>query len=80
MAILGGLLAVLVTVVLLAYSIPILWPILTTASANITAMTGTDEGTAAIQAFWPMILLFIGLGVAVAIIVYVYRRFFSGTF
>lgn len=74
-AIVGSLVAVVVVIIVLANAIPVLWPLATGASGNITAMTGTDAGTTTIQAFWPIILLLVGLGVAVGLIVYALRRF-----
>ena len=73
--ILGALIGVVVVIIVLANAIPVLWPIATGASANITAMTGTDAGTETIQAFWPIVLLLVGLGIAISLIVYALRRF-----
>jgi len=73
--ILYALLGVVIVVIVLANAIPVLWPMATDASGNITAMTGTDAGTTTIQAFWPVVLLLVGLGVAVGLIVYALRKF-----
>jgi hypothetical protein len=62
-------------IVVLGYAIPVLWPVATTASENITAMTGTDEGTVIIKAFWPVVLLLVGLGAAVGLIVFALKQF-----
>ena len=75
----GGLLTavsgIVVTIIVLARAIPVLWPLATEASANITAMEGTDAGTTTIVAFWPVVLLIVGLGVAIGLIVYALKRF-----
>ena len=75
MSILIGLISTIVVIVVLSVAVPILWPIAIGASGNITAMTGTDAGTTTIQAFWPIILLIVGLGVAVGLIMYALRKF-----
>ena len=75
----GGLLTavigIVVTIIVLARAIPVLWPLATEASENVTAMTGTDAGTTTIVAFWPIILLLVGLGIAIGLIVYALKRF-----
>ena len=75
LGILAGLISVVVVLIVLGTAIPVLWPLATATSDNITAMTGTDAGTTTIQAFWPVILLVIGMGVAVGLIVYGLRKF-----
>ena len=75
MGILGGLISVVVVIIVLARTIPILWPLATEASGNITAMTGTDAGTEMIQAFWPVVLLIVGISVAIGVIMYALNRF-----
>ena len=75
MNILYGLIGVVVTIIVLAKTIPVLWPMATEASGNVTAMTGTDEGTEMMVAFWPIVLLIIGLGVAIAVITFALRKF-----
>lgn len=71
----GSLIGAVVMIIVLARAIPVLWPLATSASGNITAMTGTDAGTTTIQAFWPVILLLIGLGMAVGLIVWALKKF-----
>ena len=75
MSLLSALIIIVVVMIVLGTSIPVLWPLLTDTSTNITAMTGTDAGTTTIQAFWPIILLIIGLGVAVGLIVFALKKF-----
>lgn len=75
LAILASLIGVVVVVIVLATTIPVLWPLATDASTNITSMTGTDAGTTTIQTFWPIILLIIGLGLAVGLIVFALQKF-----
>lgn len=75
MGILVTLIGVVITLIVLAYAIPELWPVLTTASENITSMSGTDTGTSMIQAFWPIILMVVGLGLAAGLIVYALKKF-----
>ena len=70
MALLSAIIGVVVVIIVIATAFPVLWPLATDASANITAMTGTDVGTETIQAFWPVVLLVIGLGLSVGLIVY----------
>jgi len=66
---------VVVVIIVMARAIPVLWPLATEASENITGMTGTDAGTTTIQAFWPIILLLVGLGVAIGLIIYALKKF-----
>ena len=75
MGLLSSVISLVVVIIVLATSIPILWPMATEASGNITAMTGTDAGTETIQAFWPVVLLIVGIGVAVGLIVYALKEF-----
>lgn len=75
LGILFSLIAVVVVIIVLAYAIPVLWPIAVTASANISSMSGTDAGTTTIQAFWPVVLLIVGLGIAVGLIVFALKKF-----
>ena len=80
MWILGAIISIVIVIIVLANAIPVLWPMATSASANITAMTGTDAGTTTIQAFWPVVLLLVGIGIAIGLIVFAMRKFgiFSG--
>ena len=75
MAILGAVISIVVTIIVLANAIPVLWPLATTASGNITAMVGTDAGTSLIKQFWPIVLLLVGIGIAIALIVYALKKF-----
>lgn len=74
MAILGALIGVVVVLVVMSEAIPVLWPIAANSTA-IADMTGTDAGTTTMQAFWPIVLLLVGLGVAVGLIVFALKRF-----
>lgn len=71
----GGLVSVVVALIALGTVIPILWPLAAGTTDNISAMAGTDAGTTTIQAFWPVVLLLVGLGLAVGLIVYALRKF-----
>lgn len=73
--ILYSVIGVAVTIIVLAYAIPVIWPIASTASENITGMTGTDEGTQMMVAFWPVVLMVVGIGIAVGVIVYALKKF-----
>ena len=75
MSLLTGLIGIVVTIIILANAIPVLWPMATDASANVTAMTGTDEGTQIIVAFWPIALLVIGIGLAVGVVIFGLKKF-----
>lgn len=75
MYLLTAVIGVVITVTVLAYAIPVLWPVATTASENITSMTGTDAGTSTLKAFWPIALLIVGLGMAVGVIYFGLRAF-----
>ena len=74
MGILGSLLGVVVVLVVMTRAIPVLWPLAANSTA-IDAMTGTDAGTTTVQAFWPIILLLVGLGLAIGLIVFALRKF-----
>lgn len=74
MDLLSGLLGVIVIVLVMSYAVPVLWPLATTAAANVTAMTGTDGGTTIMKALWPVALLMIGLGVGIGMIIYALRQ------
>lgn len=75
LGILSGIIAVVVVIIVLANTIPVLWPMATTASENITSMSGTDAGTTTMKAFWPIALLMCGLGIGVGMIVFGLRKF-----
>lgn len=74
---LSALLGVVITLAILGAAIPVLWPIAANTTA-IDAMSGTDQGTAMIQTFWPIVLLVIGLGLVVGLVIYGMRRFKVG--
>lgn len=74
MGILGSLLGVVVVLVVMTQAIPVLWPLAANSTA-IDAMTGTDAGTTTVQAFWPIILLLVGLGLAIGLVVFALRKF-----
>ena len=75
MGILLALITVSVVLIVIATAFPIIWPMVTTAGANITAMSGTDAGTTTIQGFWPLILLVVGIGIAIGLIMYGLKKF-----
>ena len=75
MGLLISIIGVVVVLIVLGASVPILWPLATTYSANITSMTGTDAGTTTMQAIWPVALLVIGLGLGVGLIVFALKKF-----
>lgn len=75
MKLLAGLITIVVVLLVLGTAIPALWPLATGTSTNITAMSGTDAGTTTIQAFWPIALMVVGLGLGVGIIMYALKKF-----
>ena len=75
MGLLYALITVAVVLIVIATAFPIIWPMVTSAGANITAMTGTDAGTTTIQGFWPLIMLVVGIGIAIGLIMYGLRKF-----
>jgi len=76
MALLVGLIGIVVVLLVIGTVYPILWPMVTgTVTENITAMTGTDAGTTTFEAFWPVVLLVVGIGLAVGLVVYGLRKF-----
>ena len=75
MGILVAIITVSVVLIVIATAFPIVWPMVTAASSNITAMTGTDAGTTTVQGFWPLILLVVGIGIAIGLIMYGLKRF-----
>ena len=77
MGILGSLLGVVVVLVVMTQAIPVLWPLAANSTA-IDAMTGTDAGTTTVQAFWPIILLLVGLGLAIGLIMFALKKFKIG--
>ena len=75
MVLLIALITVSVVLIVIATAFPIVWPMVTGASGNITAMTGTDAGTTTVQGFWPLILLVVGIGIAIGLIMYGLKKF-----
>lgn len=75
MWILGALITIAVVLIVLARVFPILWPIVVETGGNVTAMTGTDAGTTTFQAFWPIMLLIVGIGCAVGALIYAIKKF-----
>ena len=75
MGILIALITVSVVLIVIATAFPIIWPMVTSASGNISAMTGTDAGTTTLQGFWPLILLVVGIGIAIGLIMYGLKKF-----
>lgn len=70
MKLLIALVGTIAVLIVMGYAIPILWPLATTASANITAMSGTDAGTSTVKAFYPIVMVIVGLGMGVGIIIF----------
>lgn len=75
MGLLTALIAIAVVLIVLARAFPILWPMVTSAGGNVTAMNGTDAGTTTFVAFWPVALLVVGIGVAVGLIIFALKSF-----
>lgn len=64
-----------VGLVILGTVVPVVWPLIAGTDTDIQAMTGTDAGTTTIQAFWPILLVVCGLGIAAGIIYFGLRKF-----
>lgn len=75
MVLLGAIIVVCVVLIVIARAFPVIWPIVTAAGANITAMSGDDAGTTTIIAFWPLVLMLVGLGVGVGLIIFAVKNF-----
>jgi len=75
MWILGSIITTVIVIIVVATAFPVLWDIALDASENISAMTGTDAGTTTIQAFFPIVLMLVGLGIAVGLIMYAVKKF-----
>lgn len=75
--VIGGLLAVVIGLIVVMKMFPILWPMATEATDNATATLAgkTDVGSTTFVAFIPIILLVVGLGVAVAVLIWALREF-----
>lgn len=74
MQLLSGLLGVVIIMLVMSYAVPVLWPLVVTASANVTAMSGSDGGTTIMKALWPVALLMVGLGVGIGLIIFALRQ------
>ena len=75
MKILVGIIGVVVVLIVLGATVPVIWPLATTYSANITSMTGTDTGTLIMVALWPIVLLMVGIGVAIGAVMFALKKF-----
>lgn len=73
--IVGSLIFFVVAIIIIGTMFPILWPIATATTTNVTAMTGTDAGTTTFKAFWPVVMLLGGLGIAVGVIIFALKKF-----
>lgn len=73
--ILGAVLGVAVTLLVLFKAVPVIWPLVTSASTNVTSMNGTDAGTTTMVAFVPVILIMVGIGIAIALVMYAVNKF-----
>lgn len=75
MSIVIALIGAIITIILIADVVPILWPMAETASANITNMSTSTQGGQLIVSFWPIVLLVVGIGLAVGAIVWALGKF-----
>jgi len=73
--ILFGIIGTALVLMVVAYVFPIIWPLVTDAGADITSMNGTDAGTTTVIAFWPVVLLMVGLGIAIGLVMFALRKF-----
>jgi len=63
-----------VLLLIAGYLIVNLWPSITVLSGNVTAMTGTDQGTVIFQALWPVSILVIAIVIIVGLIFWALRH------
>lgn len=76
MGLLAGIIGVIVVLAVIGSAFPVLWPVVSgTATTAVEGMNGTDSGTTTFQTFWPIALLFVGLGIGVGLIVFALRKF-----
>lgn len=60
---------------MLAALLPVFWPLLTGTGDTVNNLSGTDPATTLLKTLWPIALLVIGIGLAVAVIFYALRKF-----
>lgn len=67
--------AVVLTIVVLGYAIPMLWPLFIDTDTLIQAIEGADSATEVLQLGWPVALFIIAIGVVISVIYYAFRKF-----
>jgi hypothetical protein len=71
-------LGLILTFIVLGCALPALWPMLGTVTEDVTSMNVTgDAGGALIKTVWPVGLLLMGIGIAVALILFTLKKFGS---
>jgi hypothetical protein len=70
----GALIGAALILLLFYFLFPVIWPIITTASTNITSMNGTDQGTILVKSFNPLLLTLGGVGVVVGVLVLFWKK------
>lgn len=76
MRILYAVIGTVVTLIVVGLGFTKVWPLISqTVTGNVTAMSGTDAGTGMFKAFWPIIVLIVGIGAAVGLVIYALRKF-----
>ena len=75
MTILIGLIGGIITIIIIAVTVPVLWPILETSSANVTSMNTSTQGGAIFKSLWVLVPLILGIALVIGLIVYVLRKF-----
>jgi len=70
----GLLIGGVVLLLIAGYLIVNLWPSVTTVSANVSAMTGTDTGTIIFKALWPVAILIVAIVIIIAIVFWALRK------
>lgn len=73
-----GIITTFVLIIVLGQVVPALWPTFISSDTSVQALTDNSTATTTFQAFWPIVLLIIGLGVAVGLIMYAIKRFNLG--
>ena len=81
MNILGGMrnaliavIGIIVILIVIASVFIAAWPQVSTVTANVSSMTGTDTGTTMFKGFWPVVILLAGLIIALIPLFFVLNK------
>lgn len=67
-----GIVIAIVGVIALGKIVPALWPEFVGSGTDVAALTQTDAATKTFQAFWPIVLLIVGIILAVAVLMWAF--------